>query len=319
MMTRYGDSSRRPSSTEPGLGQIMNADPVIETIGLSKTYGTNNAVRELSMRVAPSCITAFLGLNGAGKTTTIKMLLGMMSPSGGEARVLGRKVDASDESVELRRRVAYVSESQSLYDYMTVAQIIRFTKSFYPTWCAETEKTLLGTYKLPPTRKVKSLSKGMRRKLALLLAFSRKPELLILDEPSDGLDPVGVEQMLEMLVTQCSTGTSVFFSSHQIAEVERIADRVCMMHEGRLVMDTSLDDIRESYRQIDLVFNALPDECDLRMPGVERIAVRGHQIRMIVSANTESVVERARAFYPSSIEVNPISLREIFLDKVKEN
>jgi ABC-2 type transport system ATP-binding protein len=297
----------------------MNADPVIETIGLSKAYGTNNAVRGLNMRVAPNCITAFLGLNGAGKTTTIKMLLGMMRPSKGEARVLGRKIDTSDESVELRRRVAYVSEGQSLYDYMTVSQIIRFTKSFYPAWCVDTEEMLLGTYKLPPTRKVKSLSKGMRRKLALLLAFSRRPELLILDEPSDGLDPVGVEQLLEMLVALCSTGTSVFFSSHQISEVERVADRVCMMHEGSLVMDASLDDIRSFYRQIDLVFNAPPDECDLRMSGVERIAIRGHQIRMIVSANAESVIERTRAFYPSSIDVNPISLREVFLDKVKEN
>jgi ABC-2 type transport system ATP-binding protein len=297
----------------------MNVDPVIETIGLTKTYGTNNAVRGLNMRVAPNCITAFLGLNGAGKTTTIKMLLGMMSPNEGEVRVLGQNIDTSNESVELRRRVAYVSESQSLYDYMTVNQIIRFTKSFYPAWCADTEETLLRTYKLPPSRKVKSLSKGMRRKLALLLAFSRKPELLILDEPSDGLDPVGVEQLLEMLVALCSTGTSIFFSSHQISEVERIADRVCMMHEGRLVMDASLDDVRESYRQIDLVFSALPDECEFRMPGVERIAIRGHQVRMIVSANAELVVEHARTFYPSSIEVNPISLREIFLDKVKEN
>lgn len=297
----------------------MSTGAVIETIGLSKAYGRNHAVRGLSMRVMPGCVTAFLGLNGAGKTTTIKMLLGMMRPSEGEARVLGQKIDASDESVELRRRVAYVSESQNLYDYMTVAQIICFTKSFYPTWCADTEKTLLRTYDLPPTRKVKSLSKGMRRKLALLLAFSRKPELLILDEPSDGLDPVGIEQLLETLVAQCSTGTSVFFSSHQIAEVERVADRVCMIDKGRLVMDASLDDVRESYRQIDLVFNAMPDEHELCMPGVERIAVRGHQVRMMVSANAESVLERARAFYPSSVEVSPLGLRDIFLDKVKEN
>jgi ABC-2 type transport system ATP-binding protein len=296
----------------------MNADAVIETIGLSKTYGTINAVSGLNLRVTSGCITAFLGQNGAGKTTTIKMLLGMMSPSEGEARVFGRKVDASDGSVELRRRVAYVSESQSLYDYMTVSQIIRFTRSFYPSWCPDTEKVLLQMYKLPLARKVKSLSKGMRRKLALLLAFARKPELLILDEPSDGLDPVAVEQLLEMLVAQCGAGTSVFFSSHQISEVERVADRVCMMHEGKLVMDSSLDDVRESYRHIDLVFHALPDERELRTPGVERVMVRGHQVRMIVSSNLESALERARTFYPSSIEVSPISLREIFLDKVKE-
>lgn len=295
----------------------MNAEAVIETIGLSKTYGTNQAVSSLNLRVASGCITAFLGQNGAGKTTTIKMLLGMMKPSEGEARLFGRKVDATDGSVELRRRVAYVSEGQNLYDYMTVSQIIRFTKSFYPAWCSDTEKALLETYKLPLSRRVKSLSKGMRRKLALLLAFARKPELLILDEPSDGLDPVAVEQLLEMLVAQCSSGTSVFFSSHQISEVERIADRVCMMHEGKLVLDSSMDEVRESYRHIDLVFNALPDERELRTPGVERVVVRGNQVRMIVSSNVELALERARTFYPSTMEVSPISLREIFLDKVK--
>jgi ABC-2 type transport system ATP-binding protein len=297
----------------------MSTAPIIETTDLRKTYGKIDAVCGLTMRVAPNCITAFLGLNGAGKTTTIKMLLGMITPSGGNGKVLGRSITAPNESVDLRRSVAYVSESQRLYDYMTVAQMIRFTRSFYPGWCADTEKTLLRSYELPPHRKVKSLSKGMRRKLALLLAFARKPQLLILDEPSDGLDPVGVEQLLEMMVAQCGGGTSVFFSSHQIAEVERVADRVCMIHKGSLVMDASLESMRESYRRIDLTFNAVPDQAEFQIPGVERLSIRGHQIRILVNGNIESVIARARDYYPSSVEVSPIGLREIFLDRVKEN
>jgi ABC-2 type transport system ATP-binding protein len=181
------------------------------------------------------------------------------------------------------------------------------------------ESSLLHTYELPLHRKVKSLSKGMQRKLALLLAFARKPELLILDEPSDGLDPLGVEQLLENMVTQCSEGTSVFFSSHQIAEVERVADRVCIIHKGRLVMNASLDDLRDSYRQIDLIFDAVPNESEFQIPGVERIRTRGHQMRLLVSGNAESVLECARTYYASSIDVEPIGLREIFLDRVKEN
>jgi ABC-2 type transport system ATP-binding protein len=271
------------------------------------------------MSVAPNRITAFLGLNGAGKSTTIKMLLGMIAPSGGEATVRGRRIDDPEESVKIRRRVAYVSEQQSLYDYMTVEQTIRFTKSFYPAWHAEIEQTLLRTYQLPLDRKVSSLSKGMRRKLALLLAFARKPELLILDEPSGGLDPIGVEQLLESMVAQCSDGTSVFFSSHQIAEVERVADDVCVIHKGQLVMNGSLDDLRQSYRQIDLVFNAVPNEGEFRLPGVERIWTQGHQMRIFASGNSEAVVERARSHYASSIDVAPIGLREIFLERVKEN
>jgi ABC-2 type transport system ATP-binding protein len=271
------------------------------------------------MRVEPNCITAFLGLNGAGKTTTIKMLLGMMTPSGGEGKVLGRSITTPDENVDLRRRVAYVSESQQLYDYMTVAQMIRFTRSFYPRWCADIESTLLRRYELPVNRKVRSLSKGMRRKLALLLAFARRPELLILDEPSDGLDPVGVEHLLEMMVAQCGAGTSVFFSSHQIAEVERVADRVCMIHKGRLVLNASLDGMRESYRQIDLIFNSMPDHAEFQLPGVERISEKGHQIRILVNGHVESVLARARDYYPSSIDVSPVGLRDIFLDRVRED
>src|ERR1700722_17117696 len=211
----------------------MTFDSVIETNELRKRYGSVEAVGGGSIWVKPHQITAFLGLNGAGKSTTIRMLLGMIQPSGGEARVLGVNIENENEIVGLRRKVAYVSENKQLYDYMTVEQIIHFTRSFYPDWRSEVERTLLKRYELPLKRTVKKLSKGMRTKLALLLAFARKPELLILDEPSEGLDPVGIQQMLENLVNESSEGTTVFFSSHQIAEVERIADRVCILHRGR--------------------------------------------------------------------------------------
>jgi ABC-2 type transport system ATP-binding protein len=292
---------------------------VIETSDLSKSYGSLQAVRRLNLSVPSNCITAFLGLNGAGKSTTVKMLLGMIEPSGGEGRVLGRRIGDPAESVKLRHRVAYVSENKRLYDYMTVEQIIRFTRAFYPDWRTDVEQKLLHTYELPLSRKIKKLSKGMRTKLALLLAFARQPELLILDEPSEGLDPVGIEQLLESLVTRCAEGTSIFFSSHQIPEVERIADHVCMVDKGRLVIDASMDELRHSYRQIDLVFPSVPDEREFRMAGVESVHTKGHQMRVFASRNAEMVMERARSFYPSSIEVSPIGLRDIFLETIKEN
>jgi ABC-2 type transport system ATP-binding protein len=296
----------------------MTVDSVIETNELSKSYGSVEAVRGVSISVKPRQITAFLGLNGAGKSTTIKMLLGMIRPSGGGARVLGVNIENENELVSLRRKVAYVSENKQLYDYMTVEQIIRFTRSFYPDWRSEVERTLLKCYELPVKRTVKTLSKGMRTKLALLLAFARKPELLILDEPSEGLDPVGMQQMLENLVGQCSEGTTVFFSSHQIAEVERIADRVCILHRGRLALDGSLDELRQSYKQIDAVFPVLPDEQAVRVAGVERIRTFGRQMSIVVSKNADSVVQRARDLHATSVDVSSIELREIFMETVKE-
>jgi ABC-2 type transport system ATP-binding protein len=161
----------------------MIPEPVIETHQLRKRYGTSEAVRGLDLCVEPNRITGFLGANGAGKSTTIKMLLGMVKPTGGSGTVLGRKIDDPEGSVDLRRHIAYVSEDKRLYSYMTVQETIRFTRSFYPDWRNDVEKELLRSYELPTDRKVGALSKGMRTKLALLLALSRQPALLILDEP----------------------------------------------------------------------------------------------------------------------------------------
>jgi ABC-2 type transport system ATP-binding protein len=291
---------------------------VIHTERLGKSYGYVEAVKELNLAIRPHSITAFLGLNGAGKSTTIKMLLGMIRPTSGDGTILGHQISDPTESVR-SRKIAYVSENKRLYDYMTVEQMIRFTSAFYPDWRPQEEQKLLRQYKLPLDRKVKSLSKGMRTKLGLLLAFARQPELLILDEPSEGLDPVGIEELLEGLVARCSEGTTVFFSSHQISEVERIADQICMLHAGRLVLDSSFDDLRESYRRIDLIFPSIPSELDFRLTGVEDCRTRGHQVSLLASGNAEAVIARARDFHATSIEVTPVGLRDIFLEKVKEN
>ena len=293
--------------------------PAIQAKHLRKSYGRVEAVRDLTLSVEPNRITGFLGGNGAGKSTTIKMLLGMVLPTAGEATVLGIKIDDAQESVELRRRIAYVGEDKRLYAYMTVMQLIRFTSSFYPDWRYDLAASLLQKYELPPGGKVSQLSKGMRTKLALLLALSRRPALLILDEPGEGLDPGGVEQLLESLVAQCSEGATVFFSTHQISEVERIADDVCIVDKGRVVLSESLDNLRQSYRHIKLAFPSLPEEGEFRVPGVESIKTQGHQMSVVVSKNAEAVVERGREFYANSIEVSPVDLREIFLETVKDN
>jgi ABC-2 type transport system ATP-binding protein len=291
---------------------------VIQTRHLSKSYGRVQAVRQLNLEIKRGCITAFLGRNGAGKSTTIKMLLGMIAPSAGEGTVLGLSIRDAEANREMRRRVAYVAENKPLYGYMTVGQTIRFASSFYPDWCADRAKDLVNRYELPIDRRVRLLSKGMRTKLALLLAFSRRPDLLILDEPSEGLDPVGIEELLESLAGQAAEGTTVFFSSHQIAEVERIADYVCVLERGRLMVDASLDHLRESYRRIELVFPSAPLEHDFCISGVERIREHGCAVSIFASGNADAVVERARDLHATSIEIAPVGLREIFLETVRE-
>ena len=292
--------------------------PVIETTNLCKTYGRTHAVRNLNLTVKSHGITAFLGVNGAGKSTTIKMLLGMIKPTEGSGKVLGHRIDDPVASVDLRRKVACVSEDKRLYGHMTVEQMIRFTSGFYPDWRPEVAGTLMRQFALPPGRKVRDLSKGMRTMLALLLAVSRRPALLILDEPSEGLDPRGVEQLLECLVVQCASGTSIFFSSHQIAEVERISDQICVIHQGRLVLDAPLEEIRQSWRHIDLVFPSIPDESYFQLAGVKRICTRERQMSIFAGGNVEAIVERARGLQASTVDVTPVSLREIFLEAVEK-
>ena len=297
----------------------MKSIPVIQTNQLTKSFRGVEAVRGLTLSVAPHQITAFLGSNGAGKSTTIKMLLGMAKPTRGEATVLGKRVDHPVESLDLRHHVAYVSEDKRLYGYMTVEQMIQFTSSFYTDWRADVAKALVRRYELPLQRKVRSLSKGMRTKLALLLAFARQPKLLILDEPSEGLDPHGVEELLESLVAHSSEGTSVFFSTHQIEEVERIADHVCILSNGKLVLDSPLDDLRQAYRQINLVFPNLPAKERFQLVGVQSVQTKGHQMAIFTDGSTEAVLEKAQEFHPTAVEVIPVGLRDIFLQTTRGN
>jgi ABC-2 type transport system ATP-binding protein len=230
-------------------------DTILETDKLSKRFADFAAASGLNLRVRKGSICAFLGQNGAGKTTTLRMLLGMMRPSQGSGHILGLRIDDEAESVRIRARVAFVAEDKRLYHYtyMIVQQILRFTKAFFPGWRTDRESDLLRRLDLPLGCKIRKLSKGMRTKLALLLAFARGSEFFILDEPTEGLDPVATEMVLQIVVSLASEGATVFFSSHQIAEVEQIADHILMIHKGKLVLDSPLDRIKDEYRQVQAV------------------------------------------------------------------
>ena len=223
----------------------------IETIDLWKRYGDIDALRGLDLKVPTGSICGFLGRNGAGKTTTIKVLLGMARATKGEARLLG--APASDAAV--RRRVGFVSDEKDLYDYMTVEEIIAFTRPFFPKWRTDLEQKYRQKFELPGPRAIKDLSRGTRTKLALLLALCRGADLLILDEPTSGLDPAMAEDVLQALVGHVAgEEMTVFFSSHQIAEVDQIADHIAIVDRGHMVLAGALDDVRERYQRVQLVF-----------------------------------------------------------------
>jgi ABC-2 type transport system ATP-binding protein len=240
----------------------------------------------------------------------------MIAPTSGAGLMLGKHIEDPEENREMRRDVAYVAEDKQTYAYMTVEQMIRFTRSFYADWQSEVEKRLLKQYQLPLRRKVKALSKGMRTKLSLLLALARRPALLILDEPTEGLDPVSIEELLHSLVAAAGEGTSVFFSSHQIAEVERIAERICIIDHGSLAMDFSLDQFRQDCRRVTVGFSTQPPQDEFHVRGIEKMSADGRQLTLLASFNADEIAEHARNLGAVSVDIAPVSLREIFLETV---
>lgn len=289
---------------------------IIETHGLSKRYKRAVGVSDLDLAVPEGRISGFLGPNGSGKTTTIKILLGLVHPTAGEAFVLGKPATEDSSSLEIRKRVGYVSEDKRLYPYMTGEQILDFTRPLFPRWSRERERDLVAAFNLPLHQKFKAFSKGMRSKLALILALARKPDLLILDEPSEGLDPIAAEHMLEAIVQEAAEGCTVFFSSHQISEVERIADEVFIICDGRLVLEGSLEDLRQNFRRMHFAFPGRAPIEEMSLAGVRKSQADGHVLSLMADSNFEEITGRASALGAISANVQSVNLRELFLEVV---
>jgi ABC-2 type transport system ATP-binding protein len=295
-------------------------DFIIETSQLCKSYKDKPALRGLDLRVPAGSIFGFLGRNGSGKTTTIKTLMGLLRADSGGAHVFGTPVVDADRSAEIRSRIGFVTEDKELYPYMTVEQIIRFTRPFFPKWRDDLEKRYLQMFELPPKCKIPDLSKGMRSKLMLLLAISRGADLLILDEPTDGLDPAATEDVLrELVAIAASSGTTMFFSSHQLVEVELIADHIGIIDRGRMVVTGSLDDMKLRYQRLQVVCVNSVELPTRWADGVESVRQEGRMISILASHNVDAIIEQAQSLPGAVVECFPVTLKEIFLEHVRSN
>jgi len=291
---------------------------IIAADGLSKSYDGKPALRSLHLEVPRDSICGFLGRNGAGKTTTLKLLLGMLRRDAGSIQMFGEPVDSEASSIAARQRVGFVSEDKDLYTFMNVDQTIRFTRAFFPAWRRDLEEKYLDLFQLPRKKAVPKLSKGMRTQLMLLLAMARGAELLIMDEPTSGLDPAMTEDVLQILADlAASDGTTIFFSSHQLAEVEQICDRVCIIDQGQAVIAGELDDLKADYRRVLLVFEGTPPHELASLPGIDHLSQRGRTASLLTHGDVGALVDRARELGPSSVEVRSVTLKELFLDHVR--
>ena len=230
-----------------------SAEALIAITNLSRRFNSKTVLNDLSLYVPRGSVFGLVGENGAGKTTLIKHILGLLRAEAGSVRVFG--IDPVSDPVSVLGRIGYLSEQPDLPGWMRVAELIRYTQAFYPKWDAAYAEKLREQFGLNPTQRLKTLSKGQQAKAGLLAAQAHRPDLLLLDEPSSGLDPLVRRDILEAVIrTVADEGRTVFFSSHLLEEIERVSDHIAMLHEGKLVLCGPLDEIKEQHRRSTLRF-----------------------------------------------------------------
>jgi ABC-2 type transport system ATP-binding protein len=284
-----------------------NKQPVIEMRDVRKNFGKKPVLQGVDLAVPPGQTFAFLGRNGAGKTTTIRMLLGLLKPDAGQIRVLG--LDPQKDPLAVRARVGYVAEDQQMFGWMRVGQLLSFVAPFYPTWDEKRAKELADKLELPLKTRVKHLSKGQNIRVALVLAMSHRPELVILDDPTLGLDPIMRKEFLRDLVTYFQgEGVSVFFSSHLLYEIEPVADSVVILDHGKVVRQAATDDLRAQVKR--LVGPIETAQILSSLPGILDINRSGRQIAVVVEDIAKAQIPLSAAnISPQVIDLN---LDEIF-------
>ncbi len=281
---------------------------------LCKSYGKTRALAGLDLRVRPGTVYGFLGRNGAGKTTTMKILLGLARADSGTAHVLG--FDSARDPVSILERTGFVSERKSLYEWMSGNELLRFNRGFYPRWSQEAADRYARLLQVPLDRRISKLSHGNRTKLCLVVALAQGAELLVLDEPTDGLDPLIQDEVLKVIIEDhVSQGRTVFFSSHHLAEVEQIADWVGIIDGGRLLLEAAMDDVRGQFRLVIANGRGLPEG---RPDQVISATREQNTCRYILARDADAFVADLRGNGGLVLQVAPLTLREVFLELVRK-
>lgn len=286
----------------------------IGTNALTKTYGDIHAVSGLTLNVPRGAIYGFLGRNGAGKTSTIKMLMGLIRPTAGSAHVLG--MDIRKQSIAILQRTAFVSEKKTLYPSLTPSELVRFSRGFYPTWSDSAVEKYARLLDIPMNQHFEKLSNGNQTKVFLLLALCQGADLLVLDEPTTALDPITVDQLMHILVGDAlDRGCTIFFSSHQLEEVEQIVEYAAIIDHGKLLMEARLDDIKSEFRLITAAGNSLPAETSSQVLSVD---VDGDFYKYVVTKDAERFAAGLSRNGATVTNIVPLGLREIFLQLIRK-
>jgi ABC-type multidrug transport system ATPase subunit len=286
---------------------------VIETEQLTKHYGSHRGIIEVDLAVQQGEVFGFLGPNGAGKTTTIRVLLDLIRPSSGHARVFG--IESSADPVAIHRRIGYIPGEFTLYDRLTGKQTLEYFANLRGGVDPAYQRALVERFELDASRRFREYSKGNKQKVGVIVALQHRPELLILDEPTSGLDPLVQQTFFATLREAVRDGTTVFLSSHILSEVEKSADRVAIIRDGRIVKTDTVEGLRDlAHHQVELRFaGPVPASAFANLPGVSDLSAEDHVLRMRVAGAITPVVQAAARFELLDFVSREPSLEETFL------
>jgi ABC-2 type transport system ATP-binding protein len=296
----------------------MSAQPAIATSGLSKDYGSGRGLFDLDLEVEQGEVFGFLGPNGAGKSTTMRLLLDLIRPTSGSARVLG--LDISADSIEIRRRVGFLPGDLAMYPKLNGRVVLDYLGELRGGVDRRVRDALTERFDADLDRPIRQLSTGNRQKLGLIQAFMHEPELLILDEPIAGLDPLVQQSFHQLLGEVSAQGRTVFLSSHTLAEVERVTHRLAILRHGRLVIVDSIANLRKvAVQRLEIEFGEPVDSDQFRaLPGVTEVKADGRSVTVGFEGSADAVIKTAAAHEVLAIRPREDDLEDIFLRYFRE-
>lgn len=286
---------------------------IIKTNNLTKYYGKNRGILNVDIEVPPGLIYGFIGPNGAGKSTTIRILLSFVRPSSGSAEIFGR--DCMKYGREIRKNIGYIPAEVNFYDDMTVSGILKYAGRLYGKCNMETVNRLCDLFEIEKQKKIRALSTGNKKKLAIVQAFMHEPELLIMDEPTSGLDPIMKNNFFELLHEQRKKGTTVFFSSHVLSEVQRICDRVAIIKEGSILKVENVDEISETkYKKARILFSDTKKASLFSSDLANDIVINGALVSALYEGDVKDIMREILGHNPENVWMEEPDLEEIFLN-----
>lgn len=293
-------------------------NPVIQIRNLTKTFpGGTVGVTGLNLEIEAGTVYGLMGRNGAGKTTTIRLLMGLLRADDGEARIFGE--DMREAGRALRGKVAYVSQSEQMPAWMTLRDLSRYVSHFYERWNKSFAEDLAIRWGISSLQPMGNLSGGEQRKAAIILALASEPEVLILDEPAAGLDPLSRRELINEVVGVLTRHTSatILFSTHIITDLERVAEWVGILERGRLVMHRPLDELHGSFRRVQVIFPGEAPPPQFTIPGAARTVVSGPVVSGVTEFFDAEHIEGLKRWPGVRVQVFPLALEEIFIELSK--